>query len=361
MKQQLLTHISVPRVCALTALVLLCACSKGGPVPKGVKIGKPYSISGKSYYPEYDPTYDETGIASWYGPGFHGNSTANGERFDTHDLTAAHPTLPMPSLVRVTNLQNGKTMVVRINDRGPFSPGRIIDLSKASAQKLGITGLAKVRVQYLVKESDQYIAAVAEGRRIDMAAYNEQLESDKHATILAATAPSGQSFIIESSQNQTQPSDTVVNAAPIISVSNADLPAKGEKKKSSGMIIREAWAGSEEGASAPSAGTMGKEVVLIASNTSTPPAPRISAKENTAKSNAAGYFIQIGSFGQQANAEKMKNHVDTVAPASIAMVEVSGHQWWRLRSGPFDNKDEADHALEKIRASGAPDARIVKQ
>lgn len=112
------------------------------------RVGRPYKIKGKTYKPKHEPKYDEKGIASWYGPGFHGKPTATGERFDMHALTAAHPTLPLNSLLHVTNLENGKQIIVRLNDRGPFAKKRIIDLSKASAEQLGITGLAKVRVQY---------------------------------------------------------------------------------------------------------------------------------------------------------------------------------------------------------------------
>ena len=112
------------------------------------KVGPKYKIKGKSYKPKHEPKYDEKGVASWYGPGFHGKPTATGERFNMHDLTAAHPTLPLNSRLHVTNLENGKQIFVRLNDRGPFAEKRIIDLSKASANKLGIKGIAKVRVQY---------------------------------------------------------------------------------------------------------------------------------------------------------------------------------------------------------------------
>lgn len=122
------------------------------------KIGKPYWIKGQRYVPKEDKSYDEIGIASWYGPGFHGKSTANGEIYDQYDITAAHKTLPLPIMVKVTNLENGKNMNIRINDRGPFVRGRIIDLSKKSAQLLGIDGIAKVRVQYLGKETEVMLA-----------------------------------------------------------------------------------------------------------------------------------------------------------------------------------------------------------
>ena len=125
------------------------------PLPPGAKdhykLGSPYRVRGVWYYPSYDPRYDRTGIASWYGPKFHGRPTANGERFDMNEVSAAHPTLPLPSRVRVTNLENGRQLVVRVNDRGPFIDGRLIDLSRRGAQLLGFyrKGLARVRVEYL--------------------------------------------------------------------------------------------------------------------------------------------------------------------------------------------------------------------
>src|SRR5262249_34632217 len=133
---------------SLLFILALAACQSVPPEP-GMKLGKPYMVEGRIYFPEYEPTYDKTGEASWYGPGFHGKYTANGEVFNQNDLTAAHPTLPMPSLVRVTNLQNGRSLIVRVNDRGPFKSGRIIDLSKASAWRLGILSVAHVRVEFL--------------------------------------------------------------------------------------------------------------------------------------------------------------------------------------------------------------------
>ena len=114
-----------------------------------VKIGEPYEVAGVWYYPKVDPGYDETGIASWYGAPFHGRLTANGERYDMNALTAAHKTLPLPSLVRITNLQNGRSLKIRVNDRGPFVHGRIIDVSRRAAQLLGFqrAGTARVRVE----------------------------------------------------------------------------------------------------------------------------------------------------------------------------------------------------------------------
>jgi rare lipoprotein A len=150
-------------------LLIVAACA-GGDKPRPaskpaqtVKIGKPYQVFGVWYYPSDDRDYDETGIASWYGPGFHALDTANGERYNQDDLTAAHKTLPMPSYVEVTNLENGRKLVVRINDRGPFAKSRIIDLSRRSAQLLGVdkAGTAKVRVRRVYPDGRTIVALAA--------------------------------------------------------------------------------------------------------------------------------------------------------------------------------------------------------
>ena len=126
----------------------------GEPVPKGggtYRVGKPYTVAGRVYVPEEDTQYREEGLASWYGDDFHGRLTANGEVFDMGSLTAAHPTLPMPSYARVTNLSNGKSLVVRVNDRGPYHGNRLIDVSNKAAELLEFkgNGVAQVRVEYV--------------------------------------------------------------------------------------------------------------------------------------------------------------------------------------------------------------------
>ena len=126
----------------------------GEPVPKGggsYQVGKPYNINGRTYFPAENPSYRAEGIASWYGPDFHGRLTANGEVYDMHGISAAHPTLPLPSYARVTNLDNGRSIVVRVNDRGPYARNRVIDLSVGTAKALKFygQGLARVRVEYL--------------------------------------------------------------------------------------------------------------------------------------------------------------------------------------------------------------------
>ncbi len=126
------------------------------------KVGNPYKILGRWYYPKEDYAYSEVGVASWYGPDFHAKRTANGEKYNMHSLTAAHRTLPLPSIVKITNLENGRSLVVRVNDRGPYARNRIVDVSKKVAQLLGFLekGTAKVRVEVLEKESKNLKAAL---------------------------------------------------------------------------------------------------------------------------------------------------------------------------------------------------------
>ena len=125
------------------------------------KIGETYSKKGMEYTPKQNIHYDQIGLASWYGSkhGFHGKKTANGDKYNKSLLTAAHPTLPMPSLVKVTNLKNHKSLILMVNDRGPFSKKRIIDVSEKAADLLGFKhhGVTKVRVQYLASETQELL------------------------------------------------------------------------------------------------------------------------------------------------------------------------------------------------------------
>jgi rare lipoprotein A len=140
----------------------------GEPVPKGggvYRVGSPYVVAGRTYVPEENPNYQAVGLASWYGDDFHGRMTANGEVFDLNGISAAHPTLPLPTYVRVTNLANGRSLIVRVNDRGPFHGNRIIDVSVKAAHLLGFhaSGTAWVRVEYVgrapIEGSDDQILA----------------------------------------------------------------------------------------------------------------------------------------------------------------------------------------------------------
>jgi rare lipoprotein A len=157
-----------------------------GPVPRGggrFQVGKPYQVAGKWFTPKAQPGYDRKGAASWYGEAFHRRKTSNGEYFDMNMLTAAHPTLPLPSYAQVTNLENGKTVIVRINDRGPFVGTRIIDLSKKAAEALDYKrkGKANVRVQWIGN-------APLNDQGTHLAMMNKKVQSGASLDILIAAA-----------------------------------------------------------------------------------------------------------------------------------------------------------------------------
>ena len=178
-------------ILSFVALALV-ACSTSAPtrkagrmprndeMPKGDqgvkrKVGNPYKVAGVWYHPKEDPSYDQVGFASWYGRDFHGKKTANGEIYNMNALTAAHKTLPMPTYVKVTNLENNRSLVLRVNDRGPFVAGRLIDVSRRGAQLLGFEkqGVTRVRIQ----------ASDEQGRVVSRKSDNRR----------ATTAPSGSS------------------------------------------------------------------------------------------------------------------------------------------------------------------------
>ena len=230
--------INTRKIFVYASLLALAACGQKEPVFNGVKVGKPYEINGQVYYPEPDSAYDKVGEASWYGPGFDGNRTASGETFDQHDLTAAHPTLPMPSLVKVTNLSNDRSVIVRVNDRGPFHSNRIIDLSKKSAEMIGLSGTGTVRVQFLGRETEEYLDSIkGKSPHIDMLAYNENYTANENVNTFKSQLASYNNGEIE-------------DFAPIESVSVDELgepspppaPRKTRVSKPTHFIISDAMA-----------------------------------------------------------------------------------------------------------------------
>ncbi|ARS26017.1 septal ring lytic transglycosylase RlpA family protein [Sphingomonas sp. KC8] len=185
----------------LAAAGLLSACASTRPPGDGiVKIGKPYVVGGRTYVPRDDRSYDATGLASWYGGGHHGRTTANGEKFDMNAISAAHPTLPMPSYAEVTALDTGRKVIVRINDRGPFASGRIIDLSRAAARQLGTekAGVVRVRVRRVYpdgKARDEGPARTVAARQlpsfIQIAAFADVDEADRLVAAVRDVAAAG--------------------------------------------------------------------------------------------------------------------------------------------------------------------------
>lgn len=355
---------STRRVLLYSGLFLLASCSPAEKPFTGVKIGKPYEINGKTYYPASDSSYDKIGDASWYGPGFDGRRTANGEVFDQDDITAAHPTLPMPSLVRVTNLSNEKSIIVRINDRGPFHKNRIIDLSKKSAEMIDLKSTQPVRVQYLNEETEDYIASIqGKSAKIDMVAYNEsydQKASGRNDPIVAKIAEAENAPNYNSNYNNDTFSNggAISNFAPMQSVASNDLqkPEKPEATKPVNLlppirrfIISDALA-DENVASPRQQASPPTEQHHV---TQSPP-----ASENK-------YIIAAGSFSSKDNANKLADTLSSVMDnknlISVDKVEAVGKEWWRVQVGAFSDRDKAEETLKIVRNIGVPDAHINRR
>jgi rare lipoprotein A len=264
------------------------------------KIGQPYQVDNVWYYPREQPDYDETGIASWYGPTFYGHHTANGEMYDGNALTAAHKTLPMPVNVRVTNLENGKSLVVRVNDRGPYARGRIIDLSKRAAELLDVveTGTARVRVTYL--------------SRADLNGRPPEETPPAIANALPA-APAGK---VDTAALGIVPGVSVAAPGKTHKMPTAPIPARMfADNQPTGQVTR----------------------------VPVPPVTRL--------------YVQLGAFSKLENAKALLARVG--GDLRISTLQRGGQTLYRVRSAPLPSVADADAALARIAGAGANDAHIV--
>jgi len=340
------------------------------------KVGNPYKVGSVWYYPEENFNLVETGIASWYGPGFHEDHTANGEIFDQNELTGAHRTLQLPCLVRVTNLENGRSVVVRINDRGPFMHGRIMDVSMRAAELLGFAskGTARVKLEVLSKESRILAAAAKRG------------EDTSHMTVadLQGGAP-GQT----TAQTTIQAAPAV--APPVHAAAAAPrrvrVASAASEDDSMPESLRTPTITVEELASPGSHAT----VPSISHATVAPPqyaphpqqasyqpsAPSVSSDGmveghlNKGKFipdpvvsktpvHPTGLFVQAGSFSVFENAEKLTRTLAKIAPTTIEPVTVNGRKLYRVKMGPIASVAEADSILEKVIRTNGAGAKVVK-
>jgi rare lipoprotein A len=303
------------------------------------KIGAPYSVKGVTYYPHVDLSYDRTGTASWYGEAFQGEYTANGEVYDLNQITAAHKTLPLPSIVEVTNLQNNRALRVRINDRGPFADGRIIDLSRRAAQLLGFerSGTAMVRVRILPAESLQAEAAAARGI------------VSNGSSAYAAAAPAAAPVVVAAAAPRAAPapSHPPVAAVPPPSVvgpvaSPSAIPP----------------AGSPAPPAPPAAG-------FAAAATGAQPAVYQPAAQNSEPVPAAYQTSQPQQVAAQypppqyGTPAPVYQRLPTAAPAAPSRRFLVQSPLYRMEIGPVATQEEADRALSRMLQSGYRDARIV--
>lgn len=301
--------------CAQTELIVHTAKKiiKDGPKPKkkgSYKVGNPYKIKGVWYYPAVDYNYDRTGVASWYGPGFNGKLTANGETYDQNALTAAHKTLPMPSIVQVTNLENGRSIKVTVNDRGPYAFGRIIDMSRRGAQLLGFhrKGTARVRVQVLSKQSR-------------MIAHNL-----KNGEALARIGTP-----IHQNTNVGKPQVASKALAPPPGIKSTKVDIKYIPRKMAYDIPKP-----------PSIG---------ASN---------SAVEVTNKPVfTTNMYVQAGAFTRYDYANRTAARLTELGNVKVTSVKIRGKEFFRVRAGPINVLENADKILERVIRAGFNNARIV--
>lgn len=291
-----------------------CATTQGQPAPQAAaptaaaepdgyfKIGTPYQIDGKWYYPAEDYAYVQEGTASWYGQDFHGKKTANGEKYDMNAVTAAHPTLPMPSVVRVTNLDNGRQLNVRVNDRGPFHSNRIIDLSRRAAQLLGFydAGTAHVRVEIDATESINLKNLALKDHPPEMP---KVVAAPREAISTVALAP--------------------VTATPL------DAPKPPAAK-------------------APAA----KQLPRL-------PEPKIARADPGAQ--PLGYFIQAGAFADPGNAQRLEEQLNVLGPVVIVPVASGSGQVYRVRVGPFASAAAAEALLERVRSLSRDEPKVVRE
>ncbi|MEE8444797.1 MAG: septal ring lytic transglycosylase RlpA family protein [Alphaproteobacteria bacterium] len=323
------------------------------PPRRGVyKIGKPYKVAGNWYYPKVNYGYQESGVASWYGPNFQLRPTANGELFDMRKVSAAHKTLPLPSIARVTNLENGRSLVLRVNDRGPFVRGRIIDLSKRAAELLGFAeaGTAMVRVELLAEESRR--AAIGSGAE-GMPGFGPKPPeaSPSIAVIVENLEP-------EAGMAPTGRYPGAVDAPPVRVVS------AGPAKKSTAMAPPpfDAMTGARGGIPDRPAGATGDRPMDFSAPADSAAAARGRGEDVVvvALVKQSRIFIQAGAFARFGNANRLRARLSTLGPAvNINQVYVTNQPMFRVRIGPLSSVDEADETLERVIRFGYPEARII--
>lgn len=320
---------------ALAAALALAACAtphyeRAAPNPH-YKVGKPYKINGQWYRPALAPDYDEVGIASWYGAQFHGRKTANGEIFDMNLLSAAHTTLPMPSMATVENLENGRQVTVRINDRGPFADNRLIDLSREAARQLGFEkqGLARVRVRYLGPAPLRAAAPASPGDASRYAAYAARQHPVKYAgyrqPAAARATPAQQQARAPKIETRKAETGTLQPAAPA-------------------RIIKASFEAAAQ-----------QEAVMAPQPISAPP-PAADAINSADKL----YVIRVAALSSLDNLGQLEAQMKPIGPLRLSRIESPENKTlYRITMGPFRSAGDAAAPLEAVRRAGYADAVIV--
>ncbi len=302
------------------------------------KIGTPYKVDNVWYYPEENYNLVESGIASWYGPGFHAAQTANGETFDQEEMTAAHRTLQLPSIVKVTNLENGKSVVVRVNDRGPFKRGRIMDVSKRAAELLGFIdkGTARVRIRVLKKESVALARASKRGEDTTKMSFADIRKRVAEASSIDITKKQEVSVPPKANRDELTPESMRTPTITVEALTKSADPMANiayktpkARKLTKGRI--------KKGRFIPD---------------------QIVSKEPV---KPTGLFVQAGTFSVYSNAEKLAKRMFHLAPTIIEPLTTStGVRLYRVKLGPIDTLAHADAVLTKVVEFGLPSAMVVR-
>jgi rare lipoprotein A len=315
----------------------------------------PYQVNGVWYYPKANYNYDESGTASWYGPGFDGKATADGEIYDMNQMTAAHKTLPLPSVVEVSNLQNGRAVRLRVNDRGPFVGDRLIDVSRRAAQMLGFAGagVAPVRVRVLKEESIQVAQAAMRGEfgpsglagTAVAAAMPMPAAAPPPVRMAAATPPPS----LRATEVIAAPLPEPAPAAPPPLAVAPPVPAPAAAQPVSAPTVTVA----------PRHHPMPS---LIASAHAETLPPGFGAKPAaTGNRNAGRIFVQAGAFAVPENAQRVRARIASLGNAEIISGTGHGSSLYRVRVGPVASEAEARRLLNRVVDHGYPDARVVDQ
>lgn len=380
----LLKPIAAP--CALLSLVILAGCSapvskavfpesvygpasprvatEGDDIPRGggsYKVGRPYQVAGRWFHPEVNKSYDEVGVASWYGPKFHGRQTANGEIFDRHAITAAHPTLPMPSYVRVTNVNNNRSIIVRVNDRGPFARNRIIDLSERTADVLGVRnqGVARVRVEYVGRaplngdDQPMLMASLSDNGPAQMpgGVMGGTMLADASSTAqprtpsnVAHSQPSSMTFASNphgQSQQGFQPSvqlGSVPMPQPVYR-NYASAPAPQQQIQQTGFNTPPASFQPQQ-----------SQPIVLASNSSSLPMTAAPAGSDVA-------VVQLGVFGESQNAQNLANNMGHLGEVMIEPVATDNRPLYRVRI--MVERRNLDATMAHAAQAGITQPRII--
>jgi len=339
----------------LMALILAMALALAGcatprysapPTPHH-KVGKPYKVKGKWYRPAHDPGYNKVGTASWYGRDFHGRATANGEIYNMNAMTAAHTTLPLPSMVEVTNLENRRRIVVRVNDRGPFASNRIIDLSRAAARRLGFEkkGLAKVRVRFLGpaalpgQRSNRIYAKAAPKQPASVAAQDHH----HHPITEARNGVTGAVSVVEEQPSVSPP---IASAIPPASSSTDTVPPPTVIAAPSSPSVQPQTAPPE---STPAQAHPHPEITPTPAAAQAPPVAATTL-----------YVIRVAALSSLDNIEAVRASLGAVGTLRLTRIEGEGGKvFYRVNMGPYSTRAEALKRLEAVREAGYDDARMI--